>query len=53
MNSNIACWLSDRAASDPSLPAIKQGEHVLTYAALDARGRALRHAAGRPRGDRG
>ena len=36
MNSNIACWLSDRASSDPSLPAIKQGEHVLTYAALDA-----------------
>ena len=35
MNSNIACWLSDRASSDPSLPAIKQGEHVLTYAALD------------------
>ena len=35
-NSNIACWLSDRAASDPSLPAIKQGEHILTYAALDA-----------------
>ena len=35
MNSNIACWLSDRAASDPSLPAIKQGEHILTYAALD------------------
>ena len=34
-NSNIACWLSDRASSDPSLPAIKQGEHVLTYAALD------------------
>ena len=26
MNSNIACWLSDRASSDPSLPAIKQGE---------------------------
>lgn len=34
-NSNIACWLSDRAASDPSLPAIKQGEHILTYAALE------------------
>ena len=36
MNSNIACWLSDRASSDPSLPAIKQGEHVLSYADLDA-----------------
>ncbi len=35
MNSNIACWLSDRAASDPSLPAIKQGEHVLSYDALE------------------
>ncbi|HEY5980216.1 MAG TPA: long-chain fatty acid--CoA ligase [Microlunatus sp.] len=34
-NSNIACWLSDRAASDPSLPAIKQGENVLSYGALD------------------
>src|SRR5690349_2707132 len=39
-NSNIACWLSDRAASDPSLPAIKQGDHILTYAALE-------HAAAR------
>ena len=36
MNSNIACWLTDRAGTDPDLPAIKQGEHVLTYAALDA-----------------
>ncbi|WP_344810391.1 long-chain fatty acid--CoA ligase [Microlunatus aurantiacus] len=39
-NSNIACWLSDHAAADPSLPAIKQGEHILTYAALE-------HAAAR------
>ena len=34
-NANIATWLSDRAASDPNLPAIKQGEHILTYGALD------------------
>jgi long-chain acyl-CoA synthetase len=34
-SANIACWLADRAASDPNLPAIKQGEHILTYAALD------------------
>ncbi len=33
--SNIARWVSDRAASDPSLPAIKQGEKILTYTALD------------------
>ena len=33
--SNIAHWVSDRAASDPSLPAIKQGEKILTYTALD------------------
>ena len=36
MNSNIACWLTDRAGTEPDLPAIKQGEHVLSYAALDA-----------------
>ena len=35
-NSNIARWLTDRAGSEPTLPAIKQGEHILTYAALDA-----------------
>jgi long-chain acyl-CoA synthetase len=33
---NIAVWLSDRAASDPDLPAIKQGETVLTFSRLDA-----------------
>jgi long-chain acyl-CoA synthetase len=32
---NIAVWLSDRAASDPNLPAIKQGETILTVAAVD------------------
>ncbi len=33
--SNIAGWVSDRAASDPHLPAIKQGENILTYGGLD------------------
>src|SRR5437870_392948 len=33
---NIAVWLSDRAASEPNLPAIKQGESILTFGALDA-----------------
>ena len=32
---NIATWVSERAASDPSLPAIKQGETILSYGALD------------------
>ncbi|OYN94129.1 long-chain acyl-CoA synthetase [Propionibacteriaceae bacterium ES.041] len=32
---NIATWLKDRAASDPDRPAVKQGDTVLTYAALD------------------
>ena len=27
---NIASWVRDRAASDPELPAIKQGDTVLT-----------------------
>ena len=36
MSANIARWLTDRAGSDPDLPAIKQGEHILSYAALDA-----------------
>ena len=36
MNSNIACWLTDRAGTEPDLPAIKQGEHVLSFGALDA-----------------
>ena len=34
-NPNIASWLTDRAATDPSLPAIKQGEVILTYSGLD------------------
>ena len=35
-SANIASWVSERAASDPGLPAIKQGETVLSYAALEA-----------------
>lgn len=34
-NSNIAVWVADRALSDPHLPAIKQGDMILSYAALD------------------
>ena len=34
-NSNIAVWVADRALSDPSAPAIKQGGTILSYAALD------------------
>ncbi len=33
--SNIAAWVTDRATSDPDLPAIKQGDTVLSYGALD------------------
>jgi len=54
-NSNIACWLSDRAATEPNLPAIKQGEHLLTYADLDgavARCAALLADRGVVAGDR-
>jgi long-chain acyl-CoA synthetase len=35
-SANIACWVSERAASDPELPAIKQGETILNYRVLDA-----------------
>jgi long-chain acyl-CoA synthetase len=54
-NPNIAVWVADRALSDPHLPAIKQGDTILSYAALD--GAASRFAtllAGRgvQRGDR-
>ena len=34
--SNIARWVTDRAATDPGLPAIKQGDTVLSYGDLDA-----------------
>jgi long-chain acyl-CoA synthetase len=33
---NIATWVADRAGTDPDLPAIKQGDTVLSYADLDA-----------------
>jgi len=33
---NIATWVSERAANDPDLPAIKQGETILSYGGLDA-----------------
>ncbi len=32
---NLAAWVADRAVTDPSLPAIRQAETILTYAALD------------------
>ncbi len=32
---NIAAWVRDRAATAPNLPAIKQGDTLLSYAALD------------------
>jgi long-chain acyl-CoA synthetase len=34
--SNIATWVSTRAATDPNLPAIKQGGTIVSYGALDA-----------------
>jgi len=33
---NIASWVRDRAATDPDLPAIKQGDTVLSYADLES-----------------
>jgi long-chain acyl-CoA synthetase len=35
-SSNIARWLTDRASTDPELPAIRQDDQLLDYAALDA-----------------
>ena len=35
-SSNIASWLTDRATTDPELPAIRQGEQALSYAELDS-----------------
>ena len=32
---NIARWVTERAATDPDLPAIRQGDVALTYAELD------------------
>jgi long-chain acyl-CoA synthetase len=33
---NIASWVTERAATDPDLPAIKQGETIMSYGSLDA-----------------
>jgi long-chain acyl-CoA synthetase len=33
--SNLAAWVADRARANPQLAAIKQGDTVLSYAALD------------------
>jgi long-chain acyl-CoA synthetase len=33
---NIASWLSERAAADPDLPAIKQGDTILSFGDLEA-----------------
>jgi long-chain acyl-CoA synthetase len=35
-SANIADWVSERAASDPNLPAIKQGDTTVSYARLEA-----------------
>jgi long-chain acyl-CoA synthetase len=54
-SSNIAHWVSDRAASHPDAPAIKQGDVVLRYAELDdaaARLASLLAARGVQAGDR-
>ncbi len=32
---NIAAWVRDRAAAEPNLPAIKQGDTIMSYGALD------------------
>jgi long-chain acyl-CoA synthetase len=32
---NIARWVVDRAASDPNLPAVQQGDAIITYSALN------------------
>jgi long-chain acyl-CoA synthetase len=52
---NIASWVSERAATDPDLPAVKQGETTLSYATLDlATGRfaTILHSRGVKSGDR-
>ena len=36
LSGNIASWLTDRATTDPDLPAIRQGEQTLSYAELDS-----------------
>ena len=54
-SANIASWVHERAVSDPELPAIKQSETVLSYAALDtaaARFATILSGRGLQRGDR-
>jgi long-chain acyl-CoA synthetase len=33
-SANIARWVTERAATDPNLPALRQGEQILTYSDL-------------------
>jgi long-chain acyl-CoA synthetase len=52
---NIASWVTERAATDPDLPAIKQGETILSYGSLDtaaARFATILHRHGVKAGDR-
>jgi long-chain acyl-CoA synthetase len=53
--SNIATWVTDRAASDPDLPAIKQGDTIVSYgdlAGASARFSTILTAHGVQPGDR-
>ena len=53
--SNIATWVTDRAASDPDLPAIKQGDTIVSYgdlAGASARFATILTAHGVQPGDR-
>jgi long-chain acyl-CoA synthetase len=34
-SANIARWVTERAATDPDLPALRQGEQILTYSDLE------------------
>ena len=34
-SANIASWVTERASTDPDLPAIKQGEQILSYGDLE------------------
>src|SRR5215213_8391523 len=34
-SANIASWVTERASTDPDLPAIKQGEEILSYGDLE------------------
>jgi long-chain acyl-CoA synthetase len=45
---NLASWVTKRAATDPDLPAVRQGETTLSYATLDlAAGRFATILSGR------